>query len=55
MPMRTPTLRSVVALIALAATGWFAQLPPAAPTAASFTAADLLAGSSGQPGDPDAG
>jgi hypothetical protein len=51
MPQRSPTLRTTVLLLALAASTWLLPLS-AAPVP---LAGALLAGTSSQPGDLDAG
>jgi hypothetical protein len=51
MPLRTPTLRTAVLLLVLVGAFWL----PMATGAVDGLPGDLRAGSSGQPGDPDAG
>jgi hypothetical protein len=55
MPQRTTTLRTAVLLLALAGTAWLLPAATAAVGATAPLAGSLLAGTSGQPGDPDAG
>jgi hypothetical protein len=55
MPQRRPKLRTAVLILALAGTAWLPPAATVAPGPAATLAGDLLAGTSGQPGDPDAG
>jgi hypothetical protein len=55
MPLHAPTLRTAVLWLVLAGTAWLVPQLPAAELSARLPAGEPWAGSSGQPGDHDAG